>query len=92
MIGKQMFAMPCRYVFLIKKKKAVSGNSSFWYSVSRSVTPTLCHPTDYSEPGSSVPGVLQARILEWVAISFSKTVSQRPSIPITRVVTFFTTK
>ena len=33
--------------------------------------PTLCDPTDSSPPGSSVPGILQARTLEWVAISFS---------------------
>ena len=32
---------------------------------------TLCNPIDSSSPGSSVPGILQARILEWVAISFS---------------------
>ena len=33
--------------------------------------PTLCDPMDGSPPGSLVPGILQARILEWVAISFS---------------------
>ena len=33
--------------------------------------PTLCDPRDGSPLGSSVPGILQARILEWVAISFS---------------------
>ena len=33
--------------------------------------PTLCDPTDSSPPGSPIPGTLQARILEWVAISFS---------------------
>ena len=33
--------------------------------------PTLCNPIDGSPPGSPVPGILQARILEWVAISFS---------------------
>ena len=33
--------------------------------------PTLCNPTDGSLPGSSVPGILQARTLEWVAVSFS---------------------
>ena len=33
--------------------------------------PTLCNPTDGSPPGSSVPGILQARILEWLAISLS---------------------
>ena len=32
---------------------------------------TLCNPTDGSPPGSPVPGILQARTLEWVAISFS---------------------
>ena len=33
--------------------------------------PTLCNPIDGSPPGSSIPGILQARTLEWVAISFS---------------------
>ena len=37
--------------------------------------PTLCDPIDGSPPGSSVPGILQARILEWVAISFSLVVA-----------------
>ena len=32
--------------------------------------PTLCDPMDCSPPGSSVPGIAQARILEWVAISY----------------------
>ena len=32
--------------------------------------PTLCDPIDGSPPGSPVPGILQARTLEWVAISF----------------------
>ena len=38
---------------------------------SRQSCPTLCDPIDGSPPGSSVPGILQARTLEWVAISFS---------------------
>ena len=33
--------------------------------------PTQCDPIDSSPPGSPVPGILQARVLEWVAISFS---------------------
>ena len=33
--------------------------------------PTLCDPIDGSPPGSAVPGILQARTLEWVAISLS---------------------
>ena len=40
--------------------------------------PTLCDPMDYSLPGSSVRGILQARVLEWAAISFSRG-SSRPS-------------
>ena len=39
--------------------------------------PTLCNATDCSPPGSSVDGILQARVLEWVAISFSRG-SSRP--------------
>ena len=43
---------------------------------SRSVCPTLCSPIDCSLPGSSVHGIFQARVLEWVAISFSRGSSQ----------------
>ena len=34
--------------------------------------PTVCNPIDGSPPGSPIPGILQARTLEWVAISFSR--------------------
>ena len=40
--------------------------------------PTLCDPIDGSLPGSPVPGILQARTLEWAAISFS-TLAERHS-------------
>ena len=39
--------------------------------------PTLCDPMDYSLPGSSVHGIFQAIVLEWIAISFSSK-SSRP--------------
>ena len=39
--------------------------------------PTLCDPMDYSLPGSSVHGIFQAIVLEWIAISFSRG-SSRP--------------
>ena len=39
--------------------------------LSRLSCPTLCDPIDGSPPGFPVPGILQARTLEWVAISFS---------------------
>ena len=41
------------------------------YAKSLQSCPTLCDPIDGSPPGSFVPGILQARILEWVDISFS---------------------
>ena len=48
-----------------------------WYTTSAAAKSlqscsTLCDPIDGSPPGSPVPGILQARTLEWVAISFSK--------------------
>ena len=39
-------------------------------------SPTLCHPMDCGPPGFSVYGIFQTRILEWVAISFSRRSSQ----------------
>ena len=53
--------------------------TSFWPSFSQLVAqscPTLCHPMDCSPLGSSVHGILQAKILEWVPISFSRGSSQ----------------
>ena len=49
--------------------------------------PTLCDPVDCNPPGSSVHGILQARILEWVAISFSRGSSQpRDQTRVSRIV------
>ena len=39
--------------------------------------PTLCDPIDGSPPGSPIPGILQARTLEWVAVSFSNDESEK---------------
>ena len=44
--------------------------------------PTLCDPIDGSPPGSSVHGILWARILEWVAISFSKLAQNHGQNPV----------
>ena len=50
-----------------------NGNKSTAAAAAKSLQscPTLCDPIDGSPPGSAVPGILQARTLEWVAISFS---------------------
>ena len=44
-----------------------------YYAAAKSLQscPSLCDPIDGSSPGSTIPGILQARMLEWVAISFS---------------------
>ena len=47
------------------------GNAAAAAAKSLQSCPPLCDPIDGSPPGSPVPGILQARILEWVAISFS---------------------
>ena len=48
------------------------GSNSAAAAKSLQSCPTLCDPIDSGPPGSPVPGILQARTLEWVAISFSK--------------------
>ena len=55
---------------------APPGKPCLWAAATAAATslqscPTLCDPRDSSPPGSPVPGILQARTLEWVAISFS---------------------
>jgi len=50
--------------FLVSPSPAAAAKSLQSY-------PTLCDPIDGSPPGSPVPGILQVRTLEWVAISFS---------------------
>ena len=56
---------------LIYKSENASVASAAAAAKSLQSCPTLCDPTDGSPPGSPVPGILQARTLEWVAISFS---------------------
>ena len=57
-------------LFIIKSSLLII-KSMLCYAKSLQSCPTLCDPIDGSPPGSIVPGILQARILEWVAISFS---------------------
>ena len=51
--------------------KEESGQFCAAAAKSLQLCPTLCDPIDGSPPGSSVHGILQARILKWVAVSFS---------------------
>ena len=53
--------------------------------------PTLCNPIDHSPPGSPIPGILQARTLEWVAISFSNACNWKVKVKSLSRVQFFAT-
>ena len=53
--------------------------------------PTLCDPTEGSPPGSPVPGILQARTLEWVAISFSNARKWKVKVKLLSLVGLFAT-
>ena len=64
----------CQFSFQSQRKampKNVKSKESERSEVTQSC-PTLCDPMDYSLPGSSIHGIFQARVLEWVAISFSR--------------------
>ena len=53
--------------------------------------PTLCDPIDGSPPGSTIPGILQARTLEWVAISFSSAWKWKVKVKLLSLVWLFAT-
>ena len=72
---------------LLLERKAVTSLVKESESEVAQSCPTLCHPMDCSPPGSSVHGILQARILEWVAISFSRGYSRpRDQTQVSRIV------
>jgi len=59
----------------VGRREAQGGGDIYIYAAAAAKSlqscPTLCDPIDSSPPGSPIPGILQARTLEWVAISFS---------------------
>ena len=63
----------CIYIYIYTYTLAHSWRCFHQAAAAKSLhsCPTLCHPIDGNPLGSSVPGILQARKLEWVAISFS---------------------
>jgi len=64
---RQCFSKAVSGRYLVAKKYAAAAAAA----KSLQSYPTLCNPIDGSPPGSPIPGILQARTLEWVAISFS---------------------
>ena len=77
---RDVFYLPkCLSPFSLKSTDLISVTIDFFFYSSHLVTqsgPTLCDPMDCNPPGFSVHGLLQARILGWVAISFSRGSSQ----------------
>ena len=72
--GQEILLIEDRERWNSKDNKGFSSCSVYdWAAAAKSLQscPTLCDPIDGSPPGSPVPGILQARTLEWVAISFS---------------------
>ena len=69
-----------------KKSEWIKVSDMLCYAKSPQSCPTLCDPIDGSPPGSPVPGILQARTLEWVAISFSNAGKGKVKVkPLSRV-------
>ena len=64
------WVMPC---FKLRKNKCFENLLQTAAAAAKSLQlcPTLCDPIDSISPGSPIPGILHARTLEWVAISFS---------------------
>ena len=64
-----------RFVYLVPPRKSLhqvaAAAAAAAAAKSLQSYPTLCYPIDGSPPGYPVPGILQARTLEWLAISFS---------------------
>ena len=61
----------CRWILYQLSHQGSPDTEWMWSEVTQSC-PTLCDPLDCSPPGSSLHGILQTRILEWIAISFSR--------------------
>ena len=64
LVTKMWSALPVLFFLLFH-------TNAYSFAKSLQSCPTLCDPIDGSPPGSPVPGILQARTLEWVAVSFS---------------------
>ena len=80
------------YILFIYKRSTHMTNLAAAAAKSLQSCPTLCDPRDGSPPGSSVPGILQARILEWVAISFSNASQWKVKVKSLSCVQLFATR
>ena len=72
-----VFCVSVHSLFLFLPKTYVREN----FSVNKQSYVCVCDPMDCSPPGSSVHGISQARVLEWVAVSFSRVLSDSGIVP-----------
>ena len=80
-----------RLYSMTKKKKIMPTYTTCHAAKSLQSCPTLCDPIDGSPPGSPIPGILQTRTLEWVAISFSNVWKWRVRVKLLSCVQLFVT-
>jgi len=76
---------------LVSPKSCVTLSPAAAAAKSLQSCPTLCNPIDGSPPGSPIPGILQARTLKWVAISFSNAWKWKVKVKLLSCVQLFTT-
>ena len=85
----------CKLWEIVKDREALHSTiqrvAKNWTAKSLQSCPTLCYPIDSSPSGSPVPGILQARTLEWVAISFSNTWKWKVKVKLLSRVQLFAT-
>ena len=77
-MNEKVLMVTNQHIFCIDRKKVLKNQVDILLCCAKSLQscPTLCDPMDYSLPGSSVHGILQARILEWVAMPSFRESSQ----------------
>ena len=83
----------CKYLCTQHRGTSVHKTNTAAAAAAKSLQscPTLCNPIDSSPPGSPVPGIFQARTLEWVAMSFSSAWKWRVKVKLLSRVRLFTT-
>ena len=69
---RHCYKLCCDVIWIVWNDTSCSQEACVYVCLVAQLYPTLCDSMDCSPPGSSVPGILQARILQWVAISFSR--------------------
>ena len=71
LIREMQIKTTMRYHLILVRMAIIKKSAAAAAAKSLQSCPTLCDPIDGSPPGSSNPGILQARTLEWISISFS---------------------